>query len=161
MKTRNIIMYVLLGLLFVGAAVGVAYGVLTHEEPGLIEVDVRAMRTTLMMTGYVATQELKDQCDELAKNIRGIKDIRNRINVREPDVAAATDEELKKKIDDKIENDPELARAREKGLFDIQIQDANVTIKGKLKDWSLAGSLLGAVRDSRGVKTINFDKLKY
>lgn len=134
---------------------------LFYKEPGLIEVDVRAMRTTLMMTGYVATQELKDQCDELAKNIRGIKDIRNRINVREPDVAAATDEELMKKIDEKIEDDDELARAREKGRFDIQIKDANVTIKGKLKDWSLAGSLLGAVRDSRGVKTINFDKLKY
>ena len=132
-----------------------------YKEPGLIEVDIRAMRTTLMMTGYVPTEEKKAQCDELAKKIRGIKDIRNRIRVREPDVAAATDEELMKKITDRIDQDEELAREKEKGRFDLTINDGNVVLKGKVKDWSLAGSLVGAVKDARGVKTIDFTKLKY
>jgi osmotically-inducible protein OsmY len=134
---------------------------LFYKEPGLIEVDVRAMRTTLMMTGYVPTEEKKAQCDELAKKIRGIKDIRNRIRVREPDVAAATDEELMKKITDRIDQDEELSREKEKGRFDLTINDGNVVLKGKVKDWSLAGSLVGAVKDARGVKTIDFTKLKY
>lgn len=134
---------------------------LFYKEPGLIEVDIRAMRTTLMMTGYVPTEEKKAQCDELAKQIRGIKDIRNRIRVREPDVAAATDEELLKKINEKIEQDEELAREKEKGRFDLTINDGNVVLKGKVKDWSLAGSLISSVKGARGVKTIDFTKLKY
>lgn len=134
---------------------------LFYKEPGLIEVDIRAMRTTLMMTGYVPTEEKKAQCDELAKQIRGIKDIRNRIRVREPDVAAATDEELLKKINEKIEQDEELAREKEKGRFDLTINDGNVVLKGKVKDWSLAGSLISSVKSARGVKTIDFTKLKY
>lgn len=135
---------------------------LFYKEPGLIEVDIRAMRTTLMMTGYVPTEEKKAQCDELAKKIRGIKDIRNRIRVREPDVAAAaTDEELMKKILDKIDQDEELAREKEKGRFDLTITDGNVVLKGKVKDWSLAGSLVSAVKNARGIKTIDFTKLKY
>ena len=134
---------------------------LFYKEPGLIEVDIRAMRTTLMMTGYVPTEEKKAQCDELAKQIRGIKDIRNRIRVREPDVAAATDEELLKKINEKIEQDEELAREKEKGRFDLTINDGNVVLKGKVKDWSLAGSLISSVKAARGVKTIDFTKLKY
>lgn len=32
-KILNIVMYVVLGLLFVGAGIGVIYGVVTHEEP--------------------------------------------------------------------------------------------------------------------------------
>ena len=134
---------------------------LFYKEPGLIEVDIRAMRTTLMMTGYVPTEEKKAQCDELAKKIRGIKDIRNRIRVREPDVAAATDEELLKKILDKIEQDEELAREKEKGRFELSVTDGNVVLKGKVKDWSLAGSLVSAVKNARGIKTIDFTKLKY
>ena len=134
---------------------------LFYKEPGLIEVDIRAMRTTLMMTGYVPTEEKKAQCDELAKKIRGIKDIRNRIRVREPDVAAATDEELLKKINEKIDQDEELSREKEKGRFEMTVTDGNVVLTGKVKDWSLAGSLIGAVKNARGIKTIDFTKLKY
>jgi osmotically-inducible protein OsmY len=134
---------------------------LFYKEPGLIEVDVRAMRTTLMMTGYVPTEEKKAQCDELAKKIRGIKDIRNRIRVREPDVAAASDEDLLAKINKRIDEDEELSREKEKGRFELSIVDGNAVLTGKVKDWSLAGSLIGAVRDARGVKTIDFTKLKY
>jgi osmotically-inducible protein OsmY len=132
-----------------------------YKVPGMIEVEIRAMRTTLMMTGYVPTEELKGQCDELAGDIRGIKDVRNRVRVREPDSATATDEELQAKIRKKIKDDEELDRAFESGKFKVDITEGNVVLSGKVKDWALAGSLLGAVRDARGVKTIDFDKLKY
>ena len=81
--------------------------------------------------------------------------------MREPYVAAATDEELLKKILDMIDQDEELAREKEKGRFDLTITDGNVVLKGKVKDWSLAGSLVSAVKNARGIKTIDFTKLKY
>jgi osmotically-inducible protein OsmY len=134
---------------------------LFYKEPGLIEVEIRAMRTTLMMTGYVATEEDKAKCDELAGKIRGIKDVRNRIRVREPEALTATDAELTAKIEKRIQNDEELAREKEKGRFELDVSEANVTLTGKVKDWSLADSLVMAVKNSIGVKTINFEKLKY
>ena len=134
-----------------------------YEVPGLIEVDVRSMKTTLMLTGYVPTEELKAKAEELAKDIRGVKEIRNRIRVREPDVAAGTvsDEALTAKIDKKIEDDEDLAKAKAREKFEYTVADGNVAIKGKLGDWSEAGSLIGSIRNIPGVVTLNFDKLKY
>ena len=70
----------------------------------MIEVDVRAMKSTLMLTGSVPTEEHKAQADELASQIRGVKDVRNRLRVREADVAAGqvSDEQLIAKLDKKI-----------------------------------------------------------
>ena len=136
---------------------------LFYKEPGMIEVDVRSMKTTLMLTGYVPTEAHKEKAEELAKGIRGIKDIRNRIRVREPDVAAGnvSDANLTAKIDKKIENDEDLAKAKAREKFKYEIKDGNVTITGKLGDWSEAGGLISAVRNIPGIRTINFDKLKY
>ena len=59
-----------------------------YVQDGLIEVEVQAMRGgILMMSGYTPTEELKAKAEELVKDVRGIKDIRNRIKVREPDDA--------------------------------------------------------------------------
>jgi osmotically-inducible protein OsmY len=132
-----------------------------YKVPGMIEVEIRAMRTTLMMTGYVPTEELKAQADELADGIRGIKDIRNRIRVREPDTVEATDEELMAKIHKRIKESEDLDRAYESGKFEVTMTDGNAVLTGRVKDWSVAGDLLDAVKDARGVKTIDFDKLNY
>ena len=136
---------------------------LFYKEAGMIEVDVRSMKTTLMLTGYVPTEEHKAKAEELAKGIRGVKEIRNRIRVREPDVAAGavSDADLTAKIDKKIQNDEDLAKALAKEKFKYEITEGNVTITGKLGDWSEAGSLIGSIRNIPGVQTIDFDKLKY
>ena len=134
-----------------------------YKVPGLIEVDVRSMRTTLMLTGYTPTEEKKAEAEKLAGDIRGVKDIRNRIRVREPDVAAGTvtDEQLMAKIDKKIEDDEDLAKAKAREKFEYTVTDGNVVIKGQLGDWSEAGSLIGSIRNIPGVATLDFDKLKY
>lgn len=134
-------------------------GKIFYKVPGLIEVDIRAMKSTLMLTGYVPTEEHKAKADELAKKVRGIKDIRNRIRVREPDVAAMNDDQIIAKLDEKIEDMEDLARARRK--IEITSTDGNVVISGKLGGYDLAGALISRVRDIRGVKTIDFEKLKY
>ena len=126
-----------------------------YKEPGMMEVTVRAMRGTLMMTGYVATD------DELAKEVKGIKDIRNRIRVREPDVASAPDDVIIKKIDKAIEEDEDLARTKAKGKLKVEVSDGNVTVEGKLPGWDVAQSFVNDIKKIGGVKSLNIEKLKY
>ena len=136
---------------------------LFYKEPGMIEVDVRAMRKTLMLTGSVPDEATQAKADELAGEIRGIDDVRNRLRVREPDVAAGqvTDDQLKEKIKVRISEDEELDKAFTKGKFEYDVENGAVTLKGKLGDWSQAGSLVSVVRRIPGVQTLNFDDLKY
>ncbi len=132
-----------------------------YMEPGMIEVELRAMKGTLMMTGYVKTDEKLKKADELAEDVKGIKDIRNRIRVREPDVASAPDEIISSKIDKAIEEDEVLARVKAKGKLEISVSEGNVTAKGKLPGWDVAQTLVNEIRKVGGVQTFNFKDLKY
>lgn len=132
-----------------------------YKEPGMIEVTLRAMRGTLMMTGYVATDENLKKADELAEKVKGIKDIRNRIRVREPEVASAGDDIITAKIDKAIEEDEDLARAKAKGKLEIEVSEGNVVAKGKLPGWDIAQTLVNDIKKIGGVKTLNLDDLKY
>ena len=132
-----------------------------YKEPGMIEVTLRAMRGTLMMTGYVATQENLKKADELAEKVKGIKDIRNRIRVRDPEVASAGDDIITAKIDKAIEEDEDLARAKAKGKLEIEVSEGNVVAKGKLPGWDIAQTLVKDIKKIGGVKTLNLDDLKY
>ena len=136
---------------------------LFYKEPGMIEVDVRAMRQTLMLTGSVPNEERRAKASELADLIRGIRDIRNRLRVRAPDVAAGEvdDAILREKIQKKIEEDEDLLKAQVRERFTFTLEDGNVTIEGKLRDWSEADSLIGGIRQIPGIQTIDFDKLRY
>ncbi len=132
-----------------------------YKEPGMIEVKVRAMRGTLMMTGYVPTDEHLKKADELAAKLKGIKDIRNRITVRPPEVASGGDEIIVAKLDEAIEQDEDLAKAKAKGQLELAVSDGNVTASGKVQDWSVAQTLINDIKKVAGVKTLNFDKLRY
>ena len=132
-----------------------------YKVPGMIEVETRAMRGTLMMTGYVPSEELLKKADELAQKVKGIKDIRNRIRVREPEVGAGGDEAILAKIDKAVEEDEDMSKAKAKGKLDIAISDGNVTVTGKVPDWTVAQALVNDVKRVPGVKTLDFDKLRY
>ncbi len=130
-----------------------------YVEPGMIEVKLQSMRGLLMMTGSVASEDLLKKAEELASGQKGIKEVRNRIVVREPDVAAPSDEEILAKIEKSITEDEELTRARRK--IEITSTDRNVVVTGKLKDYAQAGSLINEIRQIRGIKTLDYKKLKY
>jgi osmotically-inducible protein OsmY len=130
-----------------------------YAEPGFMEVDARYMRGTVLLTGDVATEELSQQASELMEKQRGVKDLRNRLRVREPDVAAAPCETIMEKIEAEIAADEELAQSRRK--YEIVCEESNVTVTGKLGDYTLANTLLNEIRKIEGVTTMNFDKLKY
>jgi osmotically-inducible protein OsmY len=134
---------------------------LFYEEPGMIEADVRYMRGTLMIQGTVPTEEHIKKADELAGELRGIKEVRNRLRVREPEVAAGGDAEIKEKLAKKFAADEELEKALAKGKLEYTVESGHVTLTGKLQDYTVAAGLLNDVRKTVGVRTIDFKKLKY
>jgi osmotically-inducible protein OsmY len=132
-----------------------------YVEPGMCEADVRYMRGTLLITGYVPTDEHLKKADALAKELKGVKEVRNRLRVREPIVAAGGDTEMCSKIDQKIEEDEETQKAKAKGQLAVKCEGGNVSVSGKVNDYTVASSLINDVRKTDGVRTINFSELKY
>jgi len=131
-----------------------------YKEPGLMEVTVKSMRGMMMLTGNVATDDQSKKAEEIIKNMRGVKEVRNRIRVgKTDDCSAAKDADLMAKVEKEIENDEELAQARRK--IDIQIKERNVVLKGSLKDYSQAGSLVNMVKRVPCFNSMNFDGLDY
>jgi osmotically-inducible protein OsmY len=131
-----------------------------YKEPGLMDVTVKSMRGMMMLTGNVATEAESKKAEEIIKGMRGVKEVRNRIRVGSmEDCAAATDATVMAKIDKEIENDEELTQARRK--IDIQMKDRNVVIKGELKDYSQAGSLINSVKRVPCLNSLNYDELEY
>ena len=133
---------------------------LLYKEPGLMEVTVKSMRGMMMLTGNVATDDQSKKAESIIKDMRGVKEVRNRIRVGQTDdCSAVKDADLSAKVDKEIENDEELAQARRK--IDISIKDRNITLKGSLKDYSQAGSLVNMVKRVPCFNSMNFDELEY
>jgi osmotically-inducible protein OsmY len=131
-----------------------------YKEPGLMEVTVKSMRGMMMLTGNTATDDQSKKAEEIIKNMRGVKEVRNRIRVgKVDDCSAAKDPDLMAKVEKEIENDEELSQARRK--IDINIKDRNVVLKGSLKDYSQAGSLVYLVKRVPCFNSMNFDALEY
>ncbi len=131
-----------------------------YKEPGLMEVNLKSMKGMMFVTGNVATEEQSKKAESIIKEMRGVKEVRNRIRVGAvEDCAAATDQTVMAKIDKEIENDEELTQARRK--IDIQIKDRNLVVKGELKDYSQAGSLINLIRRVPCINSLNYDELEY
>lgn len=131
-----------------------------YKEPGLMEVSIKSMKDEMMLTGNVATQEQANKAEEIIKEVRGVKKVRNRIRVGTvEDCSKVTDASLSAKLDKEIENDEELAQTRRK--IDIAIKDRNITVKGELKDYSQAGSLVNMIKRIPCFNSLNYEELEY
>ena len=135
-------------------------GVILYKEPGMMEVTVKSMRGMMMMTGTVATDEQSKKAEEIIKGMRGVKEVRNRIRVgKTEECGSANDQTLMQKIDKEIENDEELTQARRK--IDITSKDRNVVVKGELKDYSQAGSLINLIKRVPCINSLDYENLDY
>src|SRR5262245_60432316 len=135
-------------------------GMALYKEPGMMEVDIKAMKDEMMLTGNVATQDLSDKAEAIMKEVRGVKKVRNRIRVGGvEDCSKANDAELVAKVEKDIENDEELAQARRK--FEMVSKDRNLTVTGELKDYSQAGSLINMIKRVPCFNSLNYEKLEY
>jgi osmotically-inducible protein OsmY len=128
-----------------------------YQDPALIEVEVQSMMQMIYLRGSVPTDEASTNAEKLA-NVKGAKEVRNRLKVAEPDVASAPDDTIKAKIDEAIADDEDLAKAK----LDITVvTEGAVKIEGKVSDYTVAGTLINEVRKVSGVRSIDFENLKY
>jgi len=131
-----------------------------YKEPGLMEVNLKSMKGMMFVTGNVASEEKSKKAEEIIKSMRGVKEVRNRLRIGAmEDCTAATDPTVMAKIDKEIANDEELTQARRK--IDIQIKDRDIVVKGELKDYSQAGSLINLIKRVPCINSMNYDALEY
>ena len=139
------------------AKLGLKAAKVIYKDAELIDVEVQVMGGGMIyLRGTVPSEEASKRAEEVA-NVRGAKDVRNRLKVTEPDVAAAPDDQIKMKIDEKIAEDEDLSKSK----LEIMVDSGNVKIEGKVSDYTVAATLIDDVRDVDGVKSIDFEKLKY
>jgi osmotically-inducible protein OsmY len=111
-----------------------------YKEPGFIDVEVQVMGGGMVyLRGNVASDE------------------RNRVTVAAPDVAAASDADIKTKIQQEISEDEDLAKSQ----LNVEVTQGNVSVEGKVNDYTVAATLISEIRKIDGVQSINFDKLSY
>lgn len=128
-----------------------------YKEPGLIDVEVQVMGGGMVyLRGNVASEELSKKAEEIA-TVPGSKEVRNRLAVKAPDVGTASDDEIKAKIQEQISADEDLSKSN----LDVQVSEGNVTIGGKVSDYTVAATLVNDVRKVDGVQTIDLEELKY
>lgn len=125
-----------------------------------MEVTVKSMRGMMMLTGTVDTADKSAKAEEIIKGMRGVKEVRNRIRVGQlEECSAATDQTIMEKIEKEIANDEELTQARRK--IEIASASRNVTVKGDLKDYSQAGSLINLIKRVPCINSLNYEELDY
>lgn len=128
-----------------------------YKDSELIGVEVQVMGGGMVyLRGTVASEEASGRAAELA-NVKGAKDVRNRLKVAEVDVAAAADDQIKAQIQEGIANDEDLAKSD----LTVSVSEGNVKIEGKVPDYTVAGTLISDVRKVDGVRSIDFENLKY
>jgi osmotically-inducible protein OsmY len=127
-----------------------------YKNAGMIDVEVQAMSGFLYLRGTVSDEEASKSAEDLAK-VPGAKEVRNRLKVGEIDVAAASDDQIQAGIAEKIAADEDLSKSK----LDVAVTDGNVSVEGKVSDYTVAGTLISDIRKVEGVKSIDFEKLNY
>jgi osmotically-inducible protein OsmY len=128
-----------------------------YKDAEMINVEVQVFGGGMIyLRGTVATEETSKRAEELAK-VKGAKDVRNRLKVEAIDVASASDDEIKAKIEEKIAADEDLS----KGELEVAVTEGNVKVEGKVADYTVAGTLVSDIRKVDGVRSIDFENLKY
>lgn len=94
----------------------------------------------------------RDDAERAVKNLSGVRSVRNQIVVKPPQVSSA---EVHKAIDQALSRQAE----REAERIRLVIKDGNVTLSGLVRSWAEKQAVTGAVRGTRGVRTVD-DKLQ-
>lgn len=127
-----------------------------YRESGMMAVEVRGEGGVLTLSGTVPTEAHRARAAELARSVGEIVEVRNRLRVA-PLPDELPDADLIAEIEAKIAGHSELAEVRP--MLSITVEDANVTLMGRLPGWRLVDMLIGGIRHIRGIKTLDFMRL--
>ncbi len=130
---------------------------LFYREPGMMGVEVRSAEGMLTLSGSVPTDAHRTRAAEIARQVGGVREVRNRLRVTPGLATSPPDADLLAEIEARIAGDSELAEVRP--MLRITVEDANVTLAGKLPGWGLVRALIRGLRRIPGIKTLDFMRL--
>ncbi len=130
---------------------------LFYREPGMMGVEVRGGEGMLTLSGSVPTDADRTRAGEIARQVEGVVEVRNRLRVVPAPPESPPDADLLAEIEAKIADDSELAPVRP--MLDIDVEDSNVTVKGRLPGWGLVRALIRGIRRIPGIRTLDFMRL--
>jgi hyperosmotically inducible periplasmic protein len=129
----------------------VKLSLLTSRDVDGVDVKVDTIDGHVTLYGTAADQAEKDRAERLAKQVEGVKEVRNLIQVVPPSQekrVSASDAQLKQKVQDALARDPQLAKSH------IQVQSVDggvVLLSGKADTMSAHLRAVEVARDVDGV----------
>ena len=127
---------------------------LSHDPATEVyDVKVDVSNNIVVLTGTVQSWKEKDLCENVAKGVKGVMGLENRIDVVWP--KKRTDSEIKKEIEETLEWDIFV----DNGLITVNVSKGRVELKGTVGS---AAEKYAATEDSyvNGVKSVDSSKLK-
>ena len=117
------------------------------------DVGVDVKNNIVILTGTLNSWKERDLCENIAKGVKGVMGIENRIDVVCPE--KRTDSEIKNDIEETLEWDIFV----DNGLIEVDVNSGNVTLKGTVGS---AAEKYSATHDSyvNGVKSVDNSGLK-
>jgi osmotically-inducible protein OsmY len=103
------------------------------------------------LEGEVSTLREKEDAERAIRNLRGVKEVRNRLFV-------ATIKADPVKLRESIEKALERRAEREAERIRVRVEDGTVILEGKVRTWPEKQAILGAVSHAPGVRDVK-DKL--
>jgi len=125
---------------------------LTADDVRGLDVNVDTTQGRVTLHGKVSSDAEKRRAEELAKNIDGVREVRNLLQVApgaEREQARASDEQIRERVQARLREQPELA--------DVEIQSVNegvVLLGGSTKTLSAHLRALEAAREVEGVRRV-------
>jgi osmotically-inducible protein OsmY len=100
------------------------------------------------LEGRVALHRERDDVEKAVRDLAGVISVSNLIQVVAPPVAA---EDLRKAIRSALQRQVE----REANDIELDVEDGQVVLRGVVHSWREREAVLGAVKGTRGVRTID------
>lgn len=123
-------------------------------EVNPFNVDVDTLDGVVTLRGEVEKDSAKEEAEEIARNTEGVREVRNEIRVvsaAEEDDERYSDAWITTKIKSKLTGDPQLNPFN----IDVDTQDGNVTLSGKVKDDASRNEAEKLARNTKGVEDVD------
>jgi osmotically-inducible protein OsmY len=102
----------------------------------------------ITLEGRVSLHRERDDAEKAVRDLAGVTGVINRIEVVPPPVVA---EDLRKAIQAALQRQTE----REPKGIDLDVEDGRVSLRGVVRSWREREAVLGAVKGTAGVRTID------
>lgn len=100
------------------------------------------------LEGDVDLWSQREAAERAIRNLAGVRAVVNKLEIKPPPVFAG---DVRRAIEDALER----RAVREASRLDLSVKDGRVTITGAVNGWAEKNAVLGAVRGTPGVKSVD------